>query len=120
MTPEVTMTSTPSIVFAVLAAASVALSGPTFAANGQPRVSYQLTGSAPVADYVSYQSDRGQNQQSHVSLPWTTQVDFTPGNPVLVIGAQGAGSITCTISIDGNVVSQATASGAPARTVCSH
>ena len=53
-------------------------------------------------------------------LPWTTQFSVTPGNPVLVISAQGAGSITCTILIDGNVVSQATANGAPARTVCTH
>ncbi|MBV8178282.1 MAG: hypothetical protein JO045_05630 [Mycobacterium sp.] len=32
----------------------------------------------------------------------------------------GPGSITSTILIDGNVVSQATANGAPARTVCAH
>jgi hypothetical protein len=37
-----------------------------------------------------------------------------------VISAQGPGSITCTIRINGNVVNQATASGAPARTVCSN
>jgi len=39
---------------------------------------------------------------------------------VYVISAQSPGSITCKILIDGNVVSEATASGAPARTVCSH
>jgi hypothetical protein len=52
-------------------------------------------------------------------LPWTTQYSFA-GSEVFVISAQGAGSVTCTILIDGKVVNQATANGAPARTVCSH
>ena len=52
-------------------------------------------------------------------LPWKTQFTVV-GNRVLVISAQGPGSITCTILLDGKVVSQATANGAPARTVCSH
>ena len=51
-------------------------------------------------------------------LPWTTQFNVV-GNKVFVISAQSPGSITCTILVDGKVVSQATASGAPARTVCS-
>ncbi len=88
-----------------------------------PQVTYRLSGSAPIADYISYQTNSGQSgqvQQAHVPLPWTTQFSVTPGNPVLVISAQGAGSITCTILIDGNVVSEATANGAPARTVCTH
>jgi len=37
----------------------------------------------------------------------------------LVISAQSPGSISCTILVDGKVVNQATANGAPARTVCS-
>lgn len=115
------MISKPSIVLAVLAVAAVASGGPVNARGGQPQVvTYQLTGTAPMADYVSYQSDRGQTQQAHIPLPWKTQIDFTPGNPVLVISAQSPGSITCAISVDGNVVAQATANGAPARTVCSH
>jgi Mycobacterium membrane protein len=124
MTREVTMTSTPSIVFAVLtaAAASVGPIGQANATGSQTQVTYQLSGSAPVADYISYQTDigqSGQERQAHVPLPWKTQFNFI-GNPVLVISAQGPGSITCTILVDGNVVSQATANGAPARTVCAH
>ena len=124
MTREVTMTSTPSIVFAALTAvaASVGPIGQADATGPATQVTYQLSGSAPVADYVSYQSDSGQAGQerlAHVPLPWKTQFNFY-GNPVLVISAQGPGSITCTILVDGNVVSQATANGAPARTVCSH
>ena len=84
------------------------------------QVTYQLSGSAPVADYISYEMDNdAQRQQAHVTLPWTTQFNVV-GNKVFVISAQSPGSITCTILIDGNVVSQATANGAPARTVCSH
>lgn len=84
-----------------------------------PKVTYQLSGSAPVADYISYQTDAGQSQQAQVPLPWKTQ--FTAfSTQVYVMSAQGPGSITCTILIDGKVVSQATANGAPARTVCSH
>jgi hypothetical protein len=124
MTREVTMTSKLSIVFAALTAVAASLGpiGPANATGSQTHVTYQLSGSAPVADYVSYQSDSGQAGQerlAHVPLPWKTQFNIT-ANPVLVISAQSPGSITCTILVDGNVVSQATANGAPARTVCSH
>jgi hypothetical protein len=54
-----------------------------------------------------------------VPLPWTTQFTVA-GNGVFVLSAQSPGSITCTILVDGQVVSQATANGAPARTVCTH
>jgi hypothetical protein len=74
---------------------------------------------APVADLISCQTDTDQAIQAHVPLPWQTQ--FTSFGPeVFVISAQSLGSITCTILLDGKVVSQATASGAPARTVCTH
>jgi hypothetical protein len=125
MTREVTMTSKLSIVFAALTAVAASLGpiGPAYATGSQTQVTYQLSGSAPVADYVSYQSDSGQAGQerlAHVPLPWKTQFNVIIANPVLVISAQGPGSITCTILVDGKVVSQATANGAPARTVCSH
>jgi Mycobacterium membrane protein len=84
-----------------------------------PKVTYLLSGSAPAADYISYQTDAGQAQQANVPLPWQTK--FTSfGGQVFVISAQSPGSITCTILLDDKVVSQATSNGAPARTVCSH
>jgi Mycobacterium membrane protein len=98
-------------------AATVGLSG-TAQANPPTQVTYQLSGSAPIADYVSYEVESGQTQQAHVQLPWKTQFTVV-GSRVFVISAQGAGSITCTILVDGKVVNQATANGAPARTVCS-
>jgi hypothetical protein len=100
-------------------AATIGLGGAAHA-GPQTQVTYQLSGSAPVADYISYEADNNaQRQQAHVPLPWTTQFSVV-GNKVFVISAQSPGSITCKILIDGNVVSEATANGAPARTVCSH
>src|SRR5271170_4750263 len=119
-TRRMTMT-TKSILVAALTvfAASIGLCGAAHA-GPQTQVTYQLSGSAPVADYISYQvENNAQLQQAHVTLPWTPQFNVV-GNKVFVLSAQSPGSITCTILIDGNVVSQATANGAPARTVCSH
>jgi hypothetical protein len=111
----------PLILFAALTAfsATAGICGVANAIGHVPQVTYQLSGSAPVADYISYQSDTGQIQQAHVPLPWQTQ--FTGfGGEVFAISAQSPGSITCTIVVDGKVVSQATSNGAPARTVCSN
>ena len=111
---------TSKALFVAALTAFAATVGPDVIAQADPptKVTYQLSGSAPIADYVSYQLEGGQRQETHVTLPWKT--DFTVvGNRVFVISAQGPGSITCTILVDGKVVNQATANGAPARTVCS-
>jgi hypothetical protein len=110
-----------SIICAALTAfaTTMGICGVASATGSQSQVTYQLSGSAPVADYISYQTDSGQTQQANVPLPWTTQFNVV-GTKVYVISAQSPGSITCTILLDGKVVSQATANGAPARTVCSH
>ena len=110
-----------SIICAALTAfaTTVGICGVANATGPQSQVTYQLSGSAPVADYISYQTESGQTQQANVPLPWTTQYNVV-GTKVYVISAQSPGSITCTILLDGKVVSQATANGAPARTVCSH
>ena len=110
-----------SIICAALTAVATTMGicGVANATGSQSQVTYQLSGSAPVADYISYQTESGQTQQANVPLPWTTQFNVV-GTKVYVISAQSPGSITCTILLDGKVVSQATANGAPARTVCSH
>ena len=55
----------------------------------------------------------------NVPLPWSTQ--FTSfGGQVFVLSAQGPGTITCKISLDGNVVNDATLDGRATRTVCTH
>jgi hypothetical protein len=115
-----TMTTKSMFVAALTVFAGTLGLGGAAHAGPQTQVTYQLSGSAPVADYISYETGNdAQRQQAHVPLPWTTQFNVV-GNKVFVISAQSPGSITCTILIDGNVVSQATANGAPARTVCSH
>jgi hypothetical protein len=112
-----TMTSKSILVAALTAFAATV--GPGAAAYADPptQVTYQLTGSSPVADYVSYEVEGSQKQEAHVALPWKTQFTVV-GSRSFVISAQGPGSITCSILVDGKVVNQATASGAPARTVC--
>jgi hypothetical protein len=112
------MTSKAILVAALTAFAATVGPGGTAQAGPLTQVTYELSGSAPVADYVSYQVESGQAQQAHVPLPWKTQFSVN-GSRVLVISAQGPGAITCTILVDGKVVNQATANGAPARTVCS-
>jgi hypothetical protein len=137
MSREMTMTSQPSptprrvkhrarssIGLAALTAfaTTVGMCGVANATGPVAQVTYQLSGSAPVADYISYQTDTGQTgqtQQANVPLPWQTQFNVV-GVKVFVLSAQSPGSITCTILLDGKVVSQATANGAPARTVCSN
>jgi Mycobacterium membrane protein len=85
----------------------------------QPQVKYEVSGSSPVAEYLSFQSEGGQQNQANVKLPWSTQ--FTGfGSEVLVISAEAPGTITCRITVDGNVVKEATATGAPGRTVCTN
>ncbi len=113
------MTSKAIFVAALTAVTATVGLGATAHADPPTQVTYQLSGSAPIADYISYQVEGGQTQQAHVPLPWKTQFNVL-GSRVLVISAQGAGSITCTIVVDGKLVSQATAKGAPARTVCSN
>jgi hypothetical protein len=132
MTPWRTMTSqsptrariercaaTPVLLTAFVTAAVGLAGGVANAKSDFPQVTYQLSGSSPVAEYISFQTDTGQQQQANVKLPWSTQ--FTAfGGEVFVISAQSPGSVTCTILLDQTVVSQATANGQPARTVCSH
>jgi len=93
--------------------------GTAHATLDQPQVKYEISGSSPVAEYLSFQSDTGQHQQANVKLPWSTQF-IGYGGGVYVVSAEGQGTITCRITVDGNVVKEATATGAPGRTVCTN
>jgi len=88
-------------------------------ASGQdfPKVRYEVSGSAGAAELINYQTDAGQLHAVNAKLPWSAE--FTGfGGQVYVLSAQAQGSVTCRIIIDGNVVKEANASGAPGRTVC--
>lgn len=113
----------PSVLGVLVAfAVTVAVGGVANAVVPQemPKVRYEVSGNSPMADYLSYQDDTGQQHQANVRLPWSTQFTAFAPSEEYVISAQGAGPITCRILIDGNVVNQATANGMPARTVCWH
>jgi predicted secreted Zn-dependent protease len=104
---------------AVLVACSVLVAGPAGAQDQPQKVRYEVSGNSPTAEYLSFQSDTGQHQQANVRLPWSTE--FKPfGGEVFVVSAQGPGTLTCRILVNGSVVNQATANGLPARTVCTH
>ncbi|BBX62067.1 hypothetical protein MSAS_12410 [Mycobacterium saskatchewanense] len=107
---------TPSILFAVGVGVATAWAGVAHA-NDFPQVRYEVTGSSPVAEFISYQTDGGQLRAVNAKLPWSAQ--FTGfGGQVFVLSAQAPGSISCRILIDGRSVKDATATGTPARTVC--
>ena len=104
----------PAVPFAI----GIALAGVAHA-DDYPTARYEVSGPA-VAEYISYQTNTGQQRAVNAKLPWSTQFT-TFGGEVFVISAQGPAPLTCKILIDGNVVSDATATtGVPARTVCSH
>lgn len=110
-----------AILVAVITAftAIVGIGGAANAGSDKHMVRYQVSGDFPVADYISYQTDTEQRHEANVKLPWSTEfADF--GGAVFVVSAQGPGQISCTISIDGNVVIKSTANGQPARAACSH
>jgi len=105
----------PSILFAV-GIGFASMCGVANASSHSPQVRYEVSGPG-VAQYISYQTDTGQQHAVNAALPWSTQ--FTGfGGEVFVISAQGVGNIRCRILIDGNVVSDAQSAGG--RTVCTH
>ncbi|MBO0864436.1 MAG: hypothetical protein J2P16_05115 [Mycobacterium sp.] len=106
-------------ILAGLIAFSVVVAGVANAQDQPKKIRYEVSGNSPNAEYVSYQTDTGQQDQANVKLPWSTQFTAFPGE-VFVMSAQGPGPLTCRILINGNVVSQATANGQPARTVCTN
>ncbi len=88
-------------------------------------VRYDLTGTG-VASYVTYQTNNGQWHDTDVPLPWSMQLNgymanqTTPNPYSLSAQSAGPGSLTCTVTVDGQVVSHETATGDPARVVCVH
>ncbi|BDB41946.1 MULTISPECIES: MmpS family transport accessory protein [Mycobacterium] len=83
-----------------------------------PQVRYEVSGPG-VAEYISWQDEKGQQHAVNVALPWSTQFQAF-GGEVFVLSAQGQGTIACKIVVDGNVVNDAHSTGTPGRAVCSH
>lgn len=88
-------------------------------------VRYDLTGSG-LAGYITYQTTSGQSHATNAPLPWSIQLtgwktNASHPNPYsLSAQSVGPGTLTCTVTIDGKVVSQNTATGDPARVLCAY
>lgn len=86
-------------------------------------IRYDLTGTG-VAGYVTYQTQNGQAHATNAPLPWSIQLTGRMTNvdapAAYSVSAQsaGPGTLSCTVSVNGKVVSQNTASGSPARVLC--
>lgn len=96
----------------------VAHADPFAPPGGFPQARYEVSGTG-MAEYISFQTDRGQQRAVNVPLPWST--DFQGfGGQVFVLSAQGQGTIACKIVVDGNVVNDAHSTGTPGHAMCSH
>ena len=109
---------------AILAAGTAAV---VHVAKTDHTVVYTVTGSGLANDitYATLQEGNGQNGESqvtNVTLPWTKTIIasglITAFSLSGTVGS-GGGSVTCTISEDGNQLSTNTASGAFATASCS-
>jgi hypothetical protein len=89
--------------------------------NAGKTIRYEVTGDAGTANNVTYMINHGEQQETNVALPWSK--DFTADDKfqALVVNAQnaGGGSISCTITVDGKVISQHTSNGQYAVVMCS-
>lgn len=128
--PDKSRRAAPSILFAVVVGFAATV-GNTATANAGVRpqtppkydktIRYEVSGTPDTAEYLTYEIDYGQAHETNVRLPWSKQFKEDPPGHTLLLSAQGTGSgtLTCRIFVDGYPVSQATASGQPARTICS-
>lgn len=92
-------------------------------ANREAVIVYEVSGDAPSADitYSTYGDEMTTNQETVTELPWRKEVSTTgivkDGQLIVSTGADG-GSVTCKLTVDGEVVKEATASGAFAMATC--
>lgn len=92
-------------------------------ANREAVIVYEVSGDAPSADitYSTYGDEMTTNQETVTKLPWRKEVTTTgivkDGQLIVSTGADG-GSVTCKLTVDGEVVKKATASGAFAMATC--
>jgi hypothetical protein len=110
---------------ALVASATVAGVAPAGATPDLTKVPvrYDLTGTG-VAGYVTYQTQNGQAHATNAALPWSIQLAgsktnmASPASYSLSAQGVGPGTLSCTVSVDGKIVSQNTATGNPARVLC--
>ncbi|MGV0626335.1 MmpS family transport accessory protein [Mycolicibacter minnesotensis] len=111
----------------LVASAAIAGAGSAGASPDRTKVPvrYDLTGTG-VASYITYQTQSGQSHATDAPLPWSLQLTgsmtnaTTPRPYSLSAQTAGPGTLTCTITINGQVVAQNTATGSPARVLCAN
>lgn len=84
------------------------------APEGGSLVRYEITTQGDISGVaLSYiDATGGAESNSGVSLPWSTTVPMERGyTPIIKANSEGTGTITCTITSDGNVISRDTNSG---------
>lgn len=115
-----------SLLAGVLMASATIASIPTAGAtpdHTKVPVRYDLTGTG-VASYVTYQVQNGQAHATDVTLPWSIQLTgsmtnaASPASYSLSAQTAGPGALTCTVTVNGKVISQNTSTGDPARVLC--
>ena len=89
------------------------------------QVTYAVTTSDGTSAYdIDYATAGGSQQATHVSVPWSYSAGLRAigATAALYLSAQhdpsGAGTITCTITVDGRVAASNTSSGAAAIATC--
>ncbi|MGB5794401.1 MAG: MmpS family transport accessory protein [Mycolicibacter algericus] len=86
-------------------------------------VRYDLTGTG-VAGYITYQTQNGQSHATNAPLPWSIELTgrmtnmATPASYSVSAQSAGPGTLSCTVSVNGKVISRQTATGDPARVLC--
>lgn len=89
--------------------------------NRVAKVTYEVTGDAKNVD-VTYGEVLDPKDETVATLPWTKQVEnkgVIKGGTLTVTTGEDGGSVTCKITVDGQVVSTKTANGAFAVVMCS-
>jgi hypothetical protein len=103
-----------ALIIAMVAAAGTAIDK---ANTAQHTVVYSVSGSgSPTITYSSFDNNHsGTNQSGNVPLPWTKTITgsgiFNSYDVSATLG-EGGGSLTCTLTVDGKLVSHNTATGA--------
>jgi len=89
--------------------------------NAGKTIRYEVTGDSGTALNVTYMINQGEQQDTNVALPWSKEFTADDKFQAFVVNAQnaGAGSISCTITVDGRVINQQTSNGQSAVVMCS-
>jgi Mycobacterium membrane protein len=101
--------------------ATAVMVGGCLAVAGCVTIRYEVTGDSGTANNVTYMINQGEQQETNVALPWSKEFTADGKFQAFVVNAQnaGAGSISCKITVAGQVINQQTSNGQYAVVMCS-